>query len=99
MPTASQPRELRVANSKADTPRVVLFGRLDDGSFVARRVAEDQVPYTPAWPHATAQVMVYLEPDEEQLEHMLAALHDGRLEFGRLQEYGGLDGGFSTVPV
>jgi hypothetical protein len=30
---------------------------------------------------------------------MLAALREGRLDFGRLQEFGGLDGGESHVPA
>ena len=94
-----QARTLTVKNSQARAPRVVLFGQLADGQFVARRLAEDEVPYTGEWPETVAQVMVYIEPDDEQLERMLAALREGRLEFSKLQEFGGLDGGTSTVPA
>ena len=94
-----QARTLAVKNSRARAPRVVLFGQLADGQFVAKRLAEDEVPYTEAWPDTVAQVMVYIEPDDAQLERMLAALRDGRLEFPKLQEFGGLDGGTSTVPA
>lgn len=90
---------IEVPNSHADAPRVVLFGRLEDGRYVARRLAEDEVPYTECWPGTVAQLMVYLEPDDEQLERMLQGLQQGRIEFERLQELGGLEGGVSQVPV
>ena len=50
-------------------------------------------------PRAVLFGQVSIEPDEAQPERMLAALRDGRLEFARLQEFGGLDGGTSTVPA
>jgi hypothetical protein len=90
---------LEVRNSRSEAPRVVLFGQLADGKFVARRLDEDQVPYTEAWPGTLAQVMVYIEPDDAQLERIVTALKDGRLDFERLQEFGGLDGGVSQFPV
>lgn len=95
-PSASS---LRVRNSRADDPRVVLFGQLEDGKFAARRLAEDEVPYTECWPGTVSQVMVYIEPDDGQLARIMAALENGTLEFGRLQDFGGLDGETSDIPA
>lgn len=100
-PSSGQARfeSLEVKNSHASAPRVVLFGRMADGQVVARRLAEDEVPYTEAWPDAVEQVMVYIEPDDEQLQRIVAALQKGELEFSRLQDYGGLQGGVSIFSI
>ncbi|MBL0422520.1 hypothetical protein JI739_19395 [Ramlibacter sp. AW1] len=60
---------------------------------------EDAVPYTKCWDDALEQVMVYIEPEAEQLKSILTALESGRLDFGALQDYGGTAGGYSEVPV
>ena len=88
-----------VPNTRPDVPRVTLFGQLDDGTYAARVMDEDAVPYKRCWDNAIDQVMVYIEPDDDQLAHMLAALNDGRLEFSRLQDFGSSGGGTSTIPV
>lgn len=88
-----------VANSRPDSPSVTLFGRLDDGTYAAQVMAETSVPYSSYWDNALEQVMVYIEPDEEQLQRVVAALNEGRLDFSRLQDFGSANGGQSTLPV
>lgn len=90
---------VRVRNSVAETPRVTLFGHLPGGRFVAEVMDEDQVPYLKYWDEAIDQVMVYIEPDDEQLKTLLNALNEGRLDYTRLQDYGGTRGGMSDISV
>ena len=90
---------VRVRNSVAETPRVTLFGHLPGGRFVAEVMDEDQVPYVKYWDDAIDQVMVYIEPDDAQLEVLLKALHEGRLDYHHLQDYGGTRGGMSEIPI
>lgn len=90
---------IKVKNASGSNPRVALFGRLPQGRFEVRCMAEDQVPYTKCWDDALEQVMVYIEPDAEQLGEIVAALESGRLEFARLQDYGGTAGGYSEIPT
>lgn len=90
---------MNVRNSTADAPRVTLFGQLDDGKFVARRMAEDEVPFTKCWEHAVDQVMVYIQPDDDQLARIVEALNQGKLPFARLQEWGSTQGGTSELPI
>ena len=78
---------------------VTLFGRLEDGTYAAEVMAETSVPYASYWDDALEQVVVYIEPDDEQLQRVVAALNDGRLEFSSLQNYGSSNGGASTLPV
>ncbi|MGZ5856239.1 MAG: hypothetical protein ACXWJK_03275 [Burkholderiaceae bacterium] len=88
-----------IPNTRPDTPRVTLFGQLDDGDYTATVLDEDAVPYTRYWDNAIDQVMVYIEPDDDQLERMVSALNEGRLEFSRLQDFGSSNGGTSTITV
>lgn len=79
--------------------KVTLFGELADGSFVAKVMAEDQVPYGRYWDNLVEQKMVYIDPDKEQLDAILAALNERRLPFADLQDYGGAGGGTSSIPA
>lgn len=88
-----------IPNTRPEDPRVALFGMLDDGSFAAEVLPETSVPYTRRWDNAIDQVVVYLEPDREQLDEVLAALNEGRLDFSKLQEFGSAAGGHSTLPI
>jgi hypothetical protein len=90
---------ITVNNTSARTGRVTLFGELRDGRIVAKVMREDQVPYGAYWKDQVEQVMVYIEPNEEQLGTLLAALNERRLPFGELQNYGGSSGGTSDFPV
>jgi hypothetical protein len=90
---------ITVKNTTPDTPIVTLFGELQDGSFVAKVMREDEVPYGHRWDNEIDQAMVYIEPNEEQLARILAALDERRLPFGDLQNYGSSAGGTSTLPV
>lgn len=86
-----------VSNTRSDAPRVTLFGQLDDGGYTATVMDEDAVPYTRYWDRAIDQAVVYIEPDDEQLERMIAALNEGRLAFSRLQDFGSSNGGTSII--
>jgi hypothetical protein len=90
---------LTVPNTRRDNPMVTLFAQLDDGSFAAKRMTETDVPYTRQWPNALDQVAVYIDPDPQQLEAILHALNDGRLDYQKLQEYGAADNGSSTFDI
>jgi len=90
---------ITVRNTTSQTGRVTLFGELQDGSFVAKVMGEDQVPYSRYWDNQVEQAMVYIEPDSAQLAAILAALNERRLAFRDLQGYGGSTGGTSTIPV
>ena len=90
---------ITVKNTSAQTGKVTLFGELSDGSFVAKVMGEDQVPYGRYWDNLVEQVMVYIDPDKQQLDAILAALNERRLPFSGLQDYGGAGGGNSTIPV
>jgi hypothetical protein len=90
---------ITVNNTSAQTGRVTLFGELRDGRIVAKVMREDQVPYGAYWKDQVEQVMVYIEPNEEQLGTLLAALNERRLPFDELQNYGGSSGGTSDFPV
>ncbi|MGZ3252998.1 MAG: hypothetical protein ACXU7D_01660 [Burkholderiaceae bacterium] len=88
-----------VPNTRPDMPRVTLFGQLDDGGFTAEVMDEDAVPYTHYWENAIDQAMVYIEPDDHQLEQMVRALNEGKLEFSGLQDFGASDGGTSIIVI
>lgn len=88
-----------VNNTNTESGRVTLFGELNDGTFVAKVMAEDQVPYGRYWDNLVEQRMVYIDPDREQLDAILAALTARKLPFSELQNYGGSSGGTSSFPV
>lgn len=90
---------ITVKNSAPDSPMVTLFGELRDGSFVAKIMREDAVPYGHRWKDEIDQAMVYIVPNDEQLHAILAALTERRLPFGELQNYGSSTGGTSEMPV
>ena len=91
--------ELTVNNSTASAVLVTVFAELQDGSFAARVMAETDVPYKPCFENEVDQAVVYISPDEDQLEAILTALNERRLPFGSLQDYGSVAGGTSTIPV
>lgn len=90
---------MTVKNTTPDSPMVTLFGELRDGSFVAKIMREDAVPYGHRWNDEIDQAMVYIVPNAEQLHAILAALNERRLPFGELQNYGSSAGGTSDMPV
>jgi hypothetical protein len=90
---------ITVNNTSAQTGRVTLFGELRDGRIVAKVMREDEVPYGAYWHDQVEQVMVYIEPTDEQLNAIVAALNARRLAFDKLQDYGGSGGGTSTFPA
>jgi hypothetical protein len=91
--------DIVVPNTRPDVPRVTLFGQLNDGSYAAEVMDEDAVPYTLYWDTAIDQCAVYIEPDEEQLERIVNALNEGRLEFSRLQDFGSVNGESSIIHI
>ncbi|HZW21564.1 hypothetical protein [Noviherbaspirillum sp.] len=90
---------ITVHNSRPDAPSVTLFGRLDDGTYAAEVMAETSVPYSSYWDNAIEQVAVYIEPSDDQLQRVVAALNEGRLDFSTLQNFGSANGGESTLPI
>lgn len=90
---------ITVQNTVPDTARITLVGELQDGSFKAKVMTETAVPYTPYWDNLLEQRIVYIQPDDEQLGAILAALNDRRLSLDELQNYGSSDGGSSSIPV
>ena len=90
---------ITVQNTVSDTARITLVGELNDGSFKARVMTETDVPYTPYWDNLLEQRIIYIQPDEQQLESILAALNEDRLSLDELQNYGSSDGGTSSIPV
>lgn len=88
---------ITVNNTNPDTVRITLFGELDDGSFAAKVMTETDVPYTPYWNNQVEQRIVYIEPDQEQLKTILAALDERRLTLDQLQEAGSAGGGTSEI--
>lgn len=90
---------LTVKNTCSDTPVVTLFGQLRDGSYAAKTMREGEVPYSRYWENGIDQVMVYIAPDEEQLQAILRALNEGRLKYSTLQQFGTAEGGTSTLPI
>lgn len=90
---------ITVKNTTPDTIRVTLFGELNDGSFDARIMAETDVPYTRCWENQIEQRIVYIQPDPEQLQAILAALNERRLTLEQLQDFGSVGGGTSDIPV
>jgi hypothetical protein len=90
---------ITVKNTNPAAPLVTLFGELRDGSFVAKVMREDAVPYGHRWDNEIDQAMVYIVPNDEQLATILAALQERRLRFEDLQNYGSSSGGTSELPV
>ncbi|MFS2020884.1 hypothetical protein ACEN88_30430 [Massilia sp. CT11-108] len=90
---------ITVKNTTPDTTRVTLFGELRDGSFDAKIMAETDVPYTRCWEDEVEQRIVYIQPDPDQLQAILAALNERRLTIEQLQEFGSVGGGTSEIPV
>lgn len=90
---------ITVRNSSGGNPVVTLFGMLDDGTYRAEKMHEDEVPYPTYWDDAIDQVMVYVEPDDEQLATLVSALNDGELDYKKLQDYGSAGGGESEFPI
>lgn len=96
---SSPSRLLQVPNSREDVTRVTLFGQLDDGSYAAEIMNEGEVPYVRYWRNAIDQLVVYMVPEREALDAILAALAEGRIDFTALQQYGGTKGGFSSIAI
>lgn len=90
---------ITVPNTVPDSARITLVGELHDGSFKAKVMTETDVPYTPYWDNLLEQRIVYLQPDDEQLEAILGALNARRLSLDELQNYGSSEGGTSSIPV
>jgi hypothetical protein len=90
---------ITVRNTTPDTARITLFGELEDGRFDAKVMAETDVPYTRYWDNEIEQRMVYIQPEPEQLQAILAALNERRLTIEQLQEFGSSAGGTSDIPV
>jgi hypothetical protein len=90
---------ITVKNTTPDTARITLVGELQDGSFKAKVMTETDVPYTPYWEGQVEQRMIYIQPDPEQLEAIVAALNERRLSLDQLQEFGSAGGGSSDIPV
>lgn len=90
---------LTVSNTHPEVPKVALFGQLEDGTYTGEVLEETGVPYTRYWNDAIDQVVVYIEPDEKQLQAIVQALNDGRLHFAQLQEFGAADGGKTALPI
>jgi len=90
---------ITVQNTAPDTARITLVGELHDGSFKARVMTETDVPYTPYWEGLLEQRIVYIQPDEQQLGSILAALNERRLSLDELQNFGSAEGGTSSIPV
>lgn len=90
---------MTVKNTMPDTARIMLVGEMMDGSFDAKVMGETDVPYTKYWDNELEQRIVYLHPDEEQLESIVAALNDGRLTLDALQDFGSSAGGESELPI
>ena len=90
---------ITVKNTLPDTARITLVGEMQDGSFKARVMTETDVPYTPYWDNQLEQRIVYIDPDDEQLAAILAALNERKLSLDELQNYGSSDGGSSSIPV
>lgn len=90
---------ITVQNTVPDTARITLVGELHDGSFKARVMTETDVPYTPYWDNLLEQRIVYIQPDDGQLDSILEALNAHRLSLDELQNFGSSDGGTSSIPV
>jgi hypothetical protein len=90
---------ITVANTLPDSARITLVGELQDGSFKAKVMTETDVPYTPYWDNLLEQRIVYIQPDDAQLDAILTALNEGKLSLDELQNYGSSDGGTSEIPV
>jgi len=90
---------ITVKNTTPDTAKVVLVGEMMDGSFDAKVMAETDVPYTKYWDNELEQRIVYLHPDAEQLQSIVAALNDRRLSLDDLQNFGSSAGGTSELPI
>ena len=91
--------EIHVNNSASPVTLVTVFAEMQDGRFVGKVMPETDVPYTPYFENEVDQVIVYIAPDEAQLQAILAALNERRLPFRNLQNYGSAAGGTSTIPV
>ncbi|MEX5745968.1 hypothetical protein [Massilia sp. X63] len=90
---------ITVKNTTPDTAKVTLVGEMMDGSFDARVMAETDVPYTKYWDNELEQRIVYLQPDPDQLQSIVAALNERRLSLDDLQNFGSSDGGTSELPI
>lgn len=90
---------ITVANTHPDNARITLVGELQDGSFKAKVMTETDVPYTPYWDNLLEQRIVYIQPDDAQLDAILTALNERKLTLDELQNYGSSDGGTSEIAV
>lgn len=90
---------MTVHNTTPSSSRVTLFGRLEGGDFAAEVMEEASMPYAPYWQKTAEQVVVYIDPSEEQLHRMVEALKKGKLEFDHLQDFGAANGGTSDIPI
>lgn len=90
---------ITVKNTTPDTAKVTLVGEMMDGSFDAKVMAETDVPYTKYWDNELEQRIVYLNPDPEQLQAIVAALNERRLTLDALQDFGSSAGGESELPI
>lgn len=90
---------ITVSNTQPDTPSVTLFGRMNDGTYRAKVMNETDVPYSLYWENSREQVMVYIHPNEDQLQAIVTALNEERLDYSSLQDFGDASGGTSIIPV
>ncbi|TCS39302.1 hypothetical protein EDC30_101258 [Paucimonas lemoignei] len=90
---------ITVRNSVESAPKVTLFGQLANGKFAAKVMNEDEAPFGKCWDNAIDQRMVYIVPDIDQLDAIVRALNEGRLDYDTLQDYGGTGGGVTELPI
>lgn len=90
---------ITVRNSVESAPRVTLFGQLTNGKYAAKVMNEDEAPFGKCWENAIDQRMVYIVPDIDQLDAIVRALNEGRLDYATLQDYGGTGGGVTELPI
>jgi len=90
---------ITVQNTVPATTRIMLVGEMHDGTFAAEVMTETAVPYTPYWDNLLEQRIVYIQPDDEQLEAIITALNERRLTLDELQNYGSAEGGTSSIPA
>ncbi len=90
---------ITVKNTTPESAKVTLVGEMMDGSFDAKVMAETDVPYTKYWDNELEQRIVYLHPDPEQLQAIVAALNERRLSLDALQDFGSSAGGESELPI
>jgi hypothetical protein len=86
-----------VNNTNSNSGYVTVFARMIDGTYQGQVMNECQVGNPQCWSYSAKEIVARIQPGEQQLRNILAALTDGRLHLNSLDGIGHSYGGKTHI--